>query len=532
MIIRTHITLAVFLFGTILNAQNSKAFVEGDQLNINNIIATINANGRLFTKENQPPDATQPGFELIDADGKHSIHAATLWMGAMHENTYYMCAPSFGQSGSDIFVGPAMDKTLYKQERPKWNRVWKITKEGIDKHKLLWSMPSYSIPNEIKEWPAHGDVVKGQTKDLAPFVDANHNGFYDPQNGDYPEIKGDQAVLFIYNDMAGPHTESRSFAIGVEVVGLAYAFDKADKTYNNTVFVDYLIRNRSGKDFKDVKLGVFTDTDLGKDPYNDYAGCDPKRQTYYGYNANRHIRQEVFGKSRTPFQAVTLLNKKLNGFMAYDNDWTFRGNPFYPMDFFCYLHNGWKDGRKLSRGDQGRSSGKEEAFYMYDGSPLGLGGWNEKSLDNKAGDRRGLGLSNFSEFKNEEVKLVSVAYSFSIGLRKMQKNTDKILKHYANGSGPFYNDENKLPETNIMTNDAAMSLYPNPMDNYTTISYNCKSDIPYDIRLLDISGKQVRLYRAITDRQFKLDRKGLNPGVYFVELKAEEGTLIEKLIIN
>jgi hypothetical protein len=49
---------------------------------------------------------------------------------------------------------------------------------------------------------------------------------------------------------------------------------------------------------------------------------------------------------------------------------------------------------------------------------------------------------------------------------------------------------------------------------------------------MDISGKQVRLYRAITDRQFKLDRKGLNPGVYFVELNAEEGTLIEKLIIN
>ncbi|HIF14035.1 MAG TPA: T9SS type A sorting domain-containing protein, partial [Bacteroidetes bacterium] len=40
------------------------------------------------------------------------------------------------------------------------------------------------------------------------------------------------------------------------------------------------------------------------------------------------------------------------------------------------------------------------------------------------------------------------------------------------------------------------------------------------------------LYRAVTDRQFKLDKKGLNPGVYFVELNTEQGVLIEKLIIN
>ena len=465
MLFRTQIIIFVLAFTTNLNSQTVKPYVEGGELNINNIIATINANGRLFTEENQPADATKPGFELKDAEGKHSIHTGTLWLGAMHENTFYMCAPTFGQSGTDIFVGPVMEKLAYKQERPKWNRVWKVSKESIENHKLLWSMPSYTIPTEIKDWPAHGDISKGQSKNLAPFVDANHNGIYDPKNGDYPDIKGDQSVLFIYNDMAGPHTESRSFAIGVEVIGMAYAFDMADKTYSNTVFVDYMIKNRSGKDFKNVKLGVFTDTDLGKDPYNDYAGSDPQRQTYYGYNANRHIRQEVFGKSRTPFQAVTLLNKKLKGFMAYDNDWTYRGNPFYPMDFFCYLHNGWKDGRKLTKGDRGRTAGKQEAFYMYDGSPLGLGGWNEKSLDNKAGDRRGLGLSDFTDFRNEEVKHVSVAYSFSIGLRKMQKNTDKILKHFANKSGPFYNDDNKLPETNGLADEANIVLYPNPMDH-------------------------------------------------------------------
>ena len=70
------------------------------------------------------------------------------------------------------------------------------------------------------------------------------------------------------------------------------------------------------------------------------------------------------------------------------------------------------------------------------------------------------------------------------------------------------------------------------MDQYTIISFNSKSDKPYDIRLMDISGKQIRLYRSITEGQFKLDRRELNPGVYFVEINRGGDVLVEKLVIN
>ena len=88
MLFRTQILIFVLVFTTCLNSQTVKHYVEGGELNINNIIAKINANGRLFTEENQPADATKPGFELKDAEGKHSIHTGTLWLGAMHENTF------------------------------------------------------------------------------------------------------------------------------------------------------------------------------------------------------------------------------------------------------------------------------------------------------------------------------------------------------------------------------------------------------------------------------------------------------------
>ena len=81
--------------------------INGDQLNVNNITANINSNGRLFTLENQPADDTQPGFELKDV-AKHSIHAAGLWIGGKEnvQNQYRLMTPTFGQTGSDIFPGP------------------------------------------------------------------------------------------------------------------------------------------------------------------------------------------------------------------------------------------------------------------------------------------------------------------------------------------------------------------------------------------------------------------------------------------
>lgn len=52
----------------------------------------------------------------------------------------------------------------------------------------------------IANWPAHGDVSKGQAYYLAPFVDNNNDGDYNPLDGDYPKIKGQQAIYYIYND--------------------------------------------------------------------------------------------------------------------------------------------------------------------------------------------------------------------------------------------------------------------------------------------------------------------------------------------
>ena len=42
-----------------------------------------------------------------------------------------------------------MDLKYYQQELPNWNRVWKITKEQIDAHKLEYANTGYIIPEVI-----------------------------------------------------------------------------------------------------------------------------------------------------------------------------------------------------------------------------------------------------------------------------------------------------------------------------------------------------------------------------------------------
>ena len=53
---------------------------------------------------------------------------------------------------------------------------------------FTYRITGYQMPRSVKNWPAIGRVDYGEFPDQAPFVDANNNGCYDPENGDYPSI--------------------------------------------------------------------------------------------------------------------------------------------------------------------------------------------------------------------------------------------------------------------------------------------------------------------------------------------------------
>lgn len=513
---------------------NAQTTVNSDVLDINNIRATINANGRLFGNMIDAPDMEKKGFEIKNTNGKHAVHIAGIWMGGKQGSKYHIYAPTFGQWGTDIFPGPVMKEEFYTAaEDQKWNRVWKVNKEEVKNHIANFATQGYIMPEAIMNWPASGDIEKGQSPNLAPFVDANGNGIYDPEKGDYPSIKGDEAVLFIFNDHRGEHTESHTWKMGVEVIGLAYAFHSNKKAYDNTVFVDFTIINRSGNDYSDAKLGVFTDIDLGANVYDEYAGIDVQRNTYYGYNADESANAEVFGRTQTPYMSVTLLTEKFNNYMTYNNDWSLTGNPYFPEDYYHYLNGFWRDGMIITKGGIGKD-GTERCEFMYDGNPFTKTGWNEKSLENVPGDRRGLGLVGPFEFKNGAIKKISVAYHLAGSFNEMQKNVDRYAKDFAYNTGPFAPETPGFAGNTQLNNSKPVDiiLFPNPAKENATLIFSNHDNETYNVMVYDITGRMVFSAANQTGTRFDIAANNFERGVYVVELAFKNRRNSTRLVVQ
>lgn len=529
---KIYLALTVVLSAGLFSQTNAQSQVQGEHLDINNIKAKVNSNGHLFNYVVNNYKS-EPSFEIKNTDSKHTIHAASFWIGGVDaENKYHLSAPTFMLQGFDIFQGPMMFAQYYnEQEDTKWNRVWKVSKEEVDKHAESYAETGYVMPEAIKNWPAHGDVVKGQSPNLAPFVDINANGTYDPENGDYPSIKGDQAILFIYNDARAQHSSSGALQMGVEVVGMAYAFNRPDdETYDNMIFTEYTIINRSGFDYHDVKIGVWTDTDLGRFE-DDYIGCDVKRNSYFGYNSDKQVSQEIFGTTKTPFQSVTLLSEDMDGFISWDNNWSVKGDPNFIVDYYGYMNLRWKDGSPLTQGSYGKG-GSENAKFMYDGNPIKDKGWNEKGAQHTPADRRGLATTAIFDLEDGGMKKLAVAYNFSTGYKEMIKNIDKSSRQYKKQTGPFAPEQQEFVNSENSMKPLDLLVFPNPMLDHATVAFDNPDNERFTVTVYDLQGRLVMREEGLSGTRYEITDEKLERGVYVVELVFETRRNSAKLIVQ
>lgn len=259
-------------------------------LDANHVKARFNARGNQFGPINGQ------GFEVPKGSGKYSIYSHIPWIGGLdEEDSLHFAGGKYGQgpyiAGAwtqwDYYVGPVMASTFYSDSQDSiWNRVWKVTKEQVDFHRFHYSDPDYQVLETILHWPGNGNPFLGQSEQLAPYYDVNKNGIYEPMQGDYPAIRGDQAIFFIFNDDRGYHTETQGGKLGIEVHGLAYAYNlMQDSAFDNTVFINYTFINKSQTTYNNTLFGFFTDVDLGY-AQDDFVQCDVERNLFITYNAD------------------------------------------------------------------------------------------------------------------------------------------------------------------------------------------------------------------------------------------------------
>lgn len=309
-----------------------------DSLTVNNINARFEASGSHFFG----PDHGR--FEVPKYSGKNTIFCSNFWIGGLDQDSVlHLAAQMYGQgptggnahSHYDFFAGPVMDSAAYSiYQDTLWNYVWNLSKQEIEYHNLHWSDPGYLPIYDILTWPGNGNISFGQAAQLAPFFDRNNDGIYNPMDGDYPLIRGDQALFFIFNDDRNIHSESEGAKLKMEVHGMAYAFDMPqDSAFWNTVFLNYKIINRSDKIYYNTYLGVFTDLDIGW-YLDDYVGCDVERGYYYGYNGtpiDGSGQPGTYG-ANPPVQSVTFLGGPYMDPDGCDNP-SFKGNTLMGPSF-------------------------------------------------------------------------------------------------------------------------------------------------------------------------------------------------------
>jgi len=293
------------------------------QLNVNNVRAYITTAGSMWFN-----NSTAQYF--VPKEGKaSSMFAAALWIGGQDmAGQLKVAAVRFRQRGNDFWPGPLTltGANVDQSTCAVYDKIFYMTKQMARDHRDKFGTPGYTIPEAIMKWPGNPqDGSAGQSPYLAPYVDLDGNGAYNPENGDYPYydfdnklcpwseenrlkaargeldstmetkrgistggimadqvLKGDATLWWVFNDKGAAHTESNGIPIGLEIRAQAFGFATTDEL-NNMTFYSYEIINRSTQDVAQTFFSQWVDPDVGES-HDDYIGCDVERGLGYCYN--------------------------------------------------------------------------------------------------------------------------------------------------------------------------------------------------------------------------------------------------------
>lgn len=513
--------------------------------------------------------------------GVHSAFIAALWIGGLDaSNQLHTAAQMYREKGNDFWPGP-LDTTnafIDTITAVNYDKIWKVSTDDINTFLYQFSIGnvplSYTPTADILSWPAKGTGNK--SRNLAPFVDVNNNGIYDPLvGGDYPKIKGDQTLFYIFNDNLGPHTQTGGLPFGVEVHAMAYAFGctsvlngRNELAY--TTFYDYKIYNRSNNNYHDVNVGFWTDVDLGC--YNDdYIGSSPQDNLGFCYNSTPNDATCAGANGYglySPAVGTTVLKgpiAPINDLIDNDNDsivdepgeeclmniFNFYNNsigsfpiathpPSTAQHYYNYLTGRWKDSTSFTCGGNayGGTTPTKHVFPWtnYMGNPCAPG-WDEYSAGNLAGDRRYIASSGTFNFPAGSMTEIEYAYVWSVdssatsnihiaSANKLISDTRKIRSFYKSG-GPNCVGKAIGIKENELKDD--LLIYPNPANSVLNIRSE-NSLGKSTILVTDILGRIIIETKNNGLYQTSINIEQLSNGVYLLQLKSEKGIIVKKFV--
>lgn len=386
-------------------------------IDINNIRALIHNGGDQFWNL-----AGRPHFEVPKWSGIHSAFMANLWIGGLDEDdSLKVAAGRYRTNGIDYSPGALNpDGTVNEDLCQKLDIIAEMNRWDVNMF-----LRGEDTTDNIWNWPASGNSkLSLPVQDLAPFKDVNEDGIYNPEDGDYPLIKGDGAIWYVMNDAANEHMHSSGEAVGAEIHMMTYGY-LGSEHMNNTIFTEYKVHLKT-QGFNEFYLGVVLDGDLGN-PFDDFVGCDTTRDLGIYYNGDDFDQDNagVLGYGTNPPQlglrAVKLpkatkkgVEKGMSTFMYYDNNTSVNGDAQTLADHYNYMRGYWRDNTRMVKGGNGHENTNsppyEPANYMYPSEPNDTTGWNECTAGNSPFDRRF--LMSFGPFDFDRGEVIEATFAY------------------------------------------------------------------------------------------------------------------------
>ena len=505
-------------------------------LEANNVRALVNCFGNQF----EHPDFPDEYGYFVPANSEiPGIFLTRLWLTGMDDqsNIHSSAEHSFTNT-EDFWAGPVAEQydSTYKS---RWYKIWNLTKEQIEYHKENWNKPGYEPIPDILSWPGNGDVTNGEAEQIAPYFDKDNDGVYEPLQGDYPKIRGDQCVFYVLSDeYRNEEIESRSF--GAEIHAMAYSFDcEEDSALYNAIFFNYQLFNRSDTAYHDCFFGYFTDWLLGNG-WDNYTGCDTILNSYFCYNGDNYD-ESWYGTDDTawgyehhpPALSVSFLNKTMTNFRLFGGP----GLLSYPYIDYQF-HNSQKgilpDSTHITYGGWG-FGGSTPTNYMYPGNPLDtLNGWTELTAGNSPSWQNGLGSHGPFTFSPGDELSFDIALVFGrdftgnnlTSVNTLKERIETVRFYYENDSTPC-GGTFSLGKHNYYSGIAPL-LYPNPVEDIVYID-GLSSGKENRIRLYDLMGRCV-LDRNYSSVRVTIPVGHLQEGLYIVLINNGNQVFTQKVV--
>ena len=504
-------------------------------LDQNNCGATISDIGEFFNNSS----TSTSGYEVPVGSGKHAIYAGALWFGGTDVNGQVkLTAPKYYPNSQDMWPGALTDDGAANIPFPApfGQTIWTVTKAEIAYHINNFNTPGYVIPNDIMNWPAHGDLTLSMDYFLAPFIDVNGNNVYEPQMGDYPCIKGDKASYIIVNDKGGVHG-SGGDPIGVEIHYMFYQYSSVPELTNVT-FIDAKLINRGTQTLYNFISSFWLDPDLGN--YNDdYIGVDTTRNLMYAYNADSFDENDGgnLGYGATPPAiGIVSLNSPISAGVGFSNAAAYPySDPSTPLEFYNFMNGTWADGSPILD-DQ-----SQPTTFQYPGDPNDMAQWSEFSNGNPSGDRRIMMsikkddpstpfeeiLTPFEEWDLSFAVVFAEDTSNLASVSKLFEVTDTVQYYFDHVMDPLCVYHTASLQEYLIPN---VTVYPNPSTGIFNIEFNDKLD-HCTIEVVDLAGRTLikNHYQNKDYITFNLDE---SPGVYLLQVHTSNGSHTERIVIE